>query len=135
MRTLGEHGIGCGVLMAPVIPFLSDRPDQLRDTVRAIAAAGATSVTPLVLHLRPGAREWFMTWLEQHHPRLVRDYERLYAEGAYAPKWYQRRITRQVHELAREYGIGPARAGAARRIQPAEPKPPTLPEPTQLTLI
>ncbi|MFD5474797.1 Rv2578c family radical SAM protein [Streptomyces sp. NPDC127105] len=135
VRTLGEHGIGCGVLMAPVIPFLSDRPDQLRDTVRAIAAAGATSVAPLVLHLRPGAREWFMTWLEQHHPRLVRDYERLYAEGAYAPKWYQRRITRQVHELAREYGIGPARAGAARRIQPAEPKPPTLPEPTQLTLI
>ncbi|MEU7382702.1 Rv2578c family radical SAM protein [Streptomyces sp. NPDC042207] len=135
VRTLGEHGIGCGVLMAPVIPFLSDRPAQLRDTVRAIAAAGATSVTPLVLHLRPGAREWFMAWLEQHHPRLVRDYERLYAEGAYAPKWYQRRITRQVHELAREYGIGPARAGAARRIQPAEPKQSTMPEPTQLTLI
>ncbi|MFJ8348905.1 radical SAM protein [Streptomyces sp. NPDC094153] len=135
VRTLGEHGIGCGVLMAPVIPFLSDRPAQLRETVRAIAAAGATSVTPLVLHLRPGAREWFMAWLEQHHPRLVRDYERLYAESAYAPKWYQRRITRQVHELAREYGIGPARAGAARRIQPPEPKPPTVPEPTQLTLI
>ncbi|MEU3344914.1 Rv2578c family radical SAM protein [Streptomyces sp. NPDC006700] len=135
VRTLGEHGIGCGVLMAPVIPFLSDRPAQLRETVKAIAAAGATSVTPLVLHLRPGAREWFMAWLEQHHPRLVRDYERLYAESAYAPKWYQRRITRQVHELAREYGIGPARAGAARRIQPPEPKPPTVPEPTQLTLI
>ncbi|MFF9127790.1 Rv2578c family radical SAM protein [Streptomyces sp. NPDC014889] len=135
VRTLGEHGIGCGVLMAPVIPFLSDRPAQLRDTVRAIAAAGATSVTPLVLHLRPGAREWFMAWLEQHHPRLVPDYQRLYAEGAYAPKWYQRRITRQVHELAREYGIGPARAGAARRIQPPEPQPPTVPEPTQLTLI
>ncbi|MFF4142185.1 Rv2578c family radical SAM protein [Streptomyces sp. NPDC001698] len=135
VRTLGEHGIGCGVLMAPVIPFLSDRPAQLRYTVREIAAAGATSVTPLVLHLRPGAREWFMAWLEQHHPHLVRHYERLYSEGAYAPKWYQRRITRQVHELAREYGIGPARAGAARRIQPTEPTPPPMPEPTQLTLI
>jgi DNA repair photolyase len=55
VRALGEHGIGCGVLMAPVIPFLSDAPAQLRATVRAIAAAGATSVTPLVLHLRPGA--------------------------------------------------------------------------------
>lgn len=46
VRALGERGIGCGVLMAPVIPFLGDEPAQLRATVRAIAAAGATSVTP-----------------------------------------------------------------------------------------
>jgi DNA repair photolyase len=136
VRVLGEHGIGCGVLMAPVIPFLSDHPDRLRATVRAIAAAGATSVTPLVLHLRPGAREWFMAWLAQHHPYLVRRYERLYAEGAYAPKWYQRRITRQVHELAEEFGIGPTRPGLARRIRPAQPdEPPAAAEPTQLTLM
>ncbi|AGS72766.1 Rv2578c family radical SAM protein [Streptomyces collinus] len=136
VRTLGEHGIGCGVLMAPVIPFLSDTPAQLRETVRAIAAAGATSVTPLVLHLRPGAREWFTAWLGRHHPHLVRRYERLYADGAYAPTWYQRRITRQVHELAQEYGIGPWRAGQARRIRPADPAPvAALDEPTQLTLM
>ncbi|MFJ9931331.1 Rv2578c family radical SAM protein [Streptomyces misionensis] len=133
VRTLGEHGIGCGVLMAPVIPFLSDHPEQLRTTVKAIADAGATSVTPLVLHLRPGAREWFTAWLGEHHPHLVRRYERMYAGGSYAPTWYQRRITRQVHELAREYGIGPTRAGAARRIRPAGPAP--RPEPTQLTLM
>ncbi|MEU3027286.1 Rv2578c family radical SAM protein [Streptomyces incarnatus] len=136
VRALGEHGIGCGVLMAPVIPFLSDRPEQLRATVEAIAAAGATSVTPLVLHLRPGAREWFMAWLAEHHPYLVGRYERMYAGGSYAPTWYQRRITRQVHELAREYGIGPTRAGAARRIRPVEPAPvPEAAEPTQLTLM
>ncbi|MGP2438104.1 Rv2578c family radical SAM protein [Streptomyces sp. JW3] len=133
VRALGARGIGCGVLMAPVIPFLGDDPGQLRATVRAIAAAGATSVTPLVLHLRPGAREWFMAWLGHHHPHLVRRYERLYAEGAYAPKWYQRRITRQVHDLAREYGIGPARAGASRQL--TEPAAPVPPEPTQLTLL
>ncbi|MFJ3303984.1 Rv2578c family radical SAM protein [Streptomyces sp. NPDC086549] len=140
VRTLGEHGIGCGVLMAPVVPFLSDDPAQLRATVRAIAAAGASSVTPLVLHLRPGAREWFMSWLAAHHPHLVRRYERLYTEGAYAPKWYQRRITRQVHELAQEYGIGPTRAGMPRRISAPEPAEPGTPdagtsEPIQLTLI
>ncbi|MFE9025174.1 Rv2578c family radical SAM protein [Streptomyces iakyrus] len=135
VRTLAEHGIGCGVLMAPVIPFLSDSPDRLRDTVRAIAASGATSVTPLVLHLRPGAREWFMAWLGRHHPYLVARYERLYAEGSYAPKWYQRRITRQVHELAEEYGIGPTRAGIPRRIRPPEPAEPASSEPTQLSLL
>ncbi len=139
VRTLAEHGIGCGVLMAPVIPFLSDTPAQLRATVRAIAASGATSVTPLVLHLRPGAREWFMAWLGQHHPHLVARYERLYAQGSYAPKWYQRRITRQVHELAEEYGIGPTRAEMPRRIRPAEAaeaaEEPPVTGPTQLSLL
>lgn len=142
VRTLTDHGIGCGVLMAPVIPFLGDRPDQLRATVRAIAASGATSVTPLVLHLRPGAREWFMAWLTEHHPHLVRRYERLYAGGAYAPTWYQRRITRQVHELAAEFGIGPTGGGMPRRLRMPEPteddpeREPTGPDlPTQLTLL
>ncbi|MFB7630021.1 Rv2578c family radical SAM protein [Streptomyces sp. NPDC056149] len=139
VRTLTAHGIPCGVLMAPVIPFLSDTPEQLRATVRAVAEAGADSVTPLVLHLRPGAREWFLSWLGRHHPHLVRRYEALYAGGAYAPRWYQRRITRQVHELAAEYGLGPFRPGQARRIRP-EPAPPAetdepTPEATQLTLL
>ncbi|MER7044750.1 Rv2578c family radical SAM protein [Streptomyces jumonjinensis] len=139
VRTLTGHGIGCGVLMAPVIPFLGDHPDQLRATVRAIAAAGATSVTPLTLHLRPGAREWFMAWLGERHPHLVARYERLYAAGAYAPTWYQRRITRQVHELAAEFGIGPADRGLPRRPgtpeRSADPDPGSDPGQTQLTLL
>lgn len=140
VRALTDHGIPCGVLMAPVIPYLSDSPEQLRATVRAIAAAGARSVTPLALHLRPGAREWFMSWLAAHHPHLVRRYRALYAEGSYAPRWYQRRITGQVHELAAEYGMGPApRPGAHRRPPEALDAPDDTPQPTpgatQLTLL
>ncbi|WP_069169622.1 Rv2578c family radical SAM protein [Streptomyces griseus] len=138
VRALAGQGIDCSVLMAPVVPFLGDGPEQLRATVQAIAAAGAASVTPLVLHLRPGAREWYMQWLGRHHPHLVRRYERMYADGAYAPTWYQRRITRRVHELAAEFGIGPAHRGESRRI--AVPGRTPAPEgedrrPTQLTLL
>ena len=118
--------------MAPVLPFLSDRPEQLRETVRAVAAAGATSVTPLVLHLRPGAREWYMAWLARRHPHLVRRYETMYGDGAYAPTWYQRQVTRQVHEFAAECGMGPARPTSPR----TDPPPSATPQktPTQLTL-
>lgn len=123
--------------MAPVIPFLGDSPEQLRATVRAVAESGATSVTPLVLHLRPGAREWFTAWLGEHHPHLVERYERMYAGGSYAPTWYQRMITRQVHELAAEFGIGPGGRGPARRIvvpeRPGGPAP--APAATQLSLL
>src|SRR6266487_3749714 len=90
--TLGEHGLPCGVLMGPVVPFLSDSPAQLDATVRQVAQAGARSVTPIVLHLRTGAREWFLRWLSEHHPELMPRYRALYGRGAYAPTAYQERV-------------------------------------------
>jgi DNA repair photolyase len=113
--TLNDNGLACGVLMGPVIPFLSDSPAQLDAAVRQIAEAGATHVTPIVLHLRPGTREWFLQWLGQTHPDLIGRYAAMYRHGAYAPKDYQARIAAQVSELAQRYGLGrrsPARARA-----------------------
>ena len=112
------RGLPCAVLMGPVVPFLSDSPAQLAATVRQAAQAGASSVTPIVLHLRPGAREWFFGWLGEHHPELVARYRGLYGRGAYAPKAYQQRVNEQVRELARRYRVGqhgPSQHGPSRR--------------------
>ncbi len=65
---LNDAGLRCGVLMGPIVPYLSDSPAQLAAAVRAAAAAGAVHVTPIVLHLRPGAREWFLGWLARGAP-------------------------------------------------------------------
>jgi DNA repair photolyase len=119
-RALNDAGVGCGVLMAPIIPFLSDSPSQLGATVKAIAEAGATHVAPIVLHLRTGAREWFMRWLSEHHPDLVDRYVRLYGQGSYAPKAYQEEITGRVHQLARRFRIGQAGPKEARKVRRAE---------------
>jgi len=116
-RTLNSAGIRCDVLMAPILPGLSDSPDQLAQTVTAIAAAGAHSVTPIVLHLRPGAREWFMGWLEATHPALVPRYRTLYRTSSYAAKGYQDDVCGQVRELARVAGIGSHEPVEARRIR------------------
>ena len=70
-RTLTGAGLPCGVLMGPVVPFLSDSPAQLEAAVRRIAAAGAVHVTPIVLHLRPGTRDWYLRWLNENHPALL----------------------------------------------------------------
>jgi DNA repair photolyase len=113
--TLAQHGLPCAVLMGPVVPFLSDSPAQLAATVRQAAEAGATSVTPIVLHLRTGAREWFFQWLGENHPALVPRYRALYGRGAYAPKAYQRQVTEQVQALAQRYRVGRDRAAARPR--------------------
>jgi len=134
--TLNERGLGCGVLMGPVVPFLSDSPAQLDAAVSQIAAAGATHVMPIVLHLRPGTREWFLRWLGAHHPALVGRYLELYGRSAYAPKSYQARIAGQVRELAAKHGIGRPRPGrAARPPEAADPAPPAPRSSEQLTLL
>jgi DNA repair photolyase len=94
-----------------VVPFLSDSPAQLDAAVSQIAAAGATHVMPIVLHLRPGTRDWFLGWLRTEHPELVDKYLELYGRSAYAPKAYQARIAGQVRELAAKHGIGRPRPG------------------------
>ena len=126
---LGDRGLRCGVLMGPVLPFLSDSPGQLAATVRQIAEAGAAMVSPIVLHLRPGAREWFLQWLQEQHPGLVEPYRRLYGSRAYAPREYQQRIAAMVTDLARQYGVGRASPPAARRPagRPAGPGRPGRP--------
>ncbi|WP_207401263.1 Rv2578c family radical SAM protein [Actinomadura roseirufa] len=118
---LNEAGVGCGVLMGPVLPFLGDSPAQLEAAVRRIAEAGATWVSAIPLHLRPGAREWFLAWLREHHPRLVPAYARLYGGRAYAPRSYQERITAQVRELAARYGLDRSPPPAAHRPVPPPP--------------
>jgi DNA repair photolyase len=141
---LTDRGLRCGVLMGPVLPFLTDSPAQLEATVRLAAEAGATHVTPIVLHLRPGAREWYLRWLGEHFPGLVKPYLSLYGRGAYAPKAYQQQIAEQVRELAERHGVGRAGPAGARRIGPPRERRPdrpaarpgaTPPEAVQLQLL
>jgi DNA repair photolyase len=131
VRTLNDAGVPCGVLMAPILPFLSDGDEAMAETVGAIADAKATHVIPIVLHLRKGgSREWYMRWLREWHPELVPKYRELYGDGAYAPKAYQQEISEKVRRLARRFGIGRASARQARRV----PVPPPMPQPEQLGL-
>ncbi len=98
VRTLTAAGIPTGVLMAPILPGISDAPAQMRAVVEAAVGAGATHVSPILLHLRPGVREQFMPWLTEHHPDLVERYRRLYPR-AYAGSDDRRELGRRVAAL------------------------------------
>jgi DNA repair photolyase len=107
IRTLTEAGIPTGVLMAPILPGISDRSDQLREVVGAAIDAGATHVSPILLHLRPGVREEFLPWLETEHPDLVPRYLEIYRQP-YGPKAMRESLGRQVSSMV-------ATAGGIRR--------------------
>jgi DNA repair photolyase len=88
MAKLSAAGIRTGALMAPILPALSDRPDQLRAVVAAIGGAGGRLLGLGPLHLRPGVREHFLGWLKSADPDLHADYARRYATSDYAPARY-----------------------------------------------
>jgi DNA repair photolyase len=135
VKQLVKAGVPCGILMAPILPGISDRPEQLQAVVRAAADAGASHLTPITLHLRRGVKEEFMPWLEREYPELVADYRRLY-RGANAPKTMGAAIGERVRAAKRRYRAFDPRPDppSARRLPEAPPPPPEPPPATQLSL-
>jgi DNA repair photolyase len=106
VRRFNDAGIPCGVLVAPVLPGLSDGDEQVREVVEAGVDAGAISVAAIPLHLRPGVREHFMGWLATARPDLVPLYERRFRRGSYQPKAEQARLAALVAGVLKKKGTG-----------------------------
>ena len=106
VRRFNDAGIPCGVLVAPVLPGLSDGDEQVREVVEACVDAGAISVAAIPLHLRPGVREHFMGWLATARPDLVPLYERRFRRGSYQPKAEPARLAALVAGVLKEKGTG-----------------------------
>jgi DNA repair photolyase len=131
---LTEAGFAVGVLMAPILPGLTDTDESIEDTVAAIAASGATRITPLALHLRPGAREWYAAWLTREHPELAPRYRTLFRGGSYLPQDYQQQLSARVRMAARRHGLDRAEPGEARSVRAPDQTPAGTPA-EQLTLL
>jgi DNA repair photolyase len=91
---LRRRGIDSGVLIAPLMPGINDRPEQVQPIVDRARKAGATFLGGVALHLRDEVRDVFFGWLEAKRPDLLPHYERLYADGrAYLPSTQRRQLT------------------------------------------
>ena len=105
IQRLVEAGVPAGVLMAPIIPGLSDSPEHLEEVVKAAAEHKAMYLAPNVLHLRPGSREWFMPFLREAYSHLYPEHQRMY-KTSYAPREYTQTILGQVAVLRRKWNLG-----------------------------
>jgi DNA repair photolyase len=109
LKTLVDAGIRANVGMAPILPGLSDRPEQLAEVVKAAREAGATGIWANLLYLRPGTREHFLEHLAHDWPEQLERYERLYARSAYLPNKVKQPIQEEVAVLRRRHGIADRR--------------------------
>jgi DNA repair photolyase len=128
LRRLTEAGVSCGVLVAPVLPGLSDSDEQVRTVVEAAAAAGAVSVSGVALHLRGSVREHYLKWLAGVRPDLSALYRKRFSGGAYQDQSERDRIAEVVATTAR-------RLGATGRAPYARVTPVKIVPSTQLSLL
>jgi DNA repair photolyase len=132
VRALNEAGIPCGVLMAPILPGITDHPRQLRDVAAAAIDAGATHVSPILLHLRPGVREEFLPWLTEQYPELVPRYHEMYRKS-YASADERKALGARVGTIVSALGGTRPRPGRPDRWNRDQDEPRT--EPQQLKLV
>src|SRR5947208_13233315 len=122
LKTLVDAGVKVGVGMAPILPGISDRPEQLAEVVRAAREAGACGIWANLLFLRPGTREHFLEQLARDWPEELERYERLYRRRAYLGKEQTKPLRERVGALAKEHGV------RDRRHIRLEPEPPVIAE-------
>jgi DNA repair photolyase len=100
MRALADAGVPVGVMLAPVLPGITDDEDHLAAVIEAARDHGARTLNPIMLHLGEVTRDAYFSFLERRRPHLVKEYEKLY-RGKYAPRAFQDRLDEVVTSLKR----------------------------------
>ena len=95
VRMLADAGIKVNVALAPVLPQITDSPENIQSVVHAAREAGAANVWHNTLHLHDVTRDAFFGYLRERRPELLAEYAILY-RGKYAPREIANDIDRQV---------------------------------------
>ena len=115
MQFLVENGINAGVMMAPLLPGISDGEDNIAAVAEAAHDHGAQFLGSNVLFLKPGSKEWFMPMLKETYPHLEQAYAKMYRK-TYAPEEYTKAVLSIVDRHRRRWGLD-------RRHRDPAPKP------------
>jgi DNA repair photolyase len=106
LSTLVKAGLAAGVGVAPILPGLTDSPEDLDALARAACDAGALWLWGNVLFLMSASLKQFLPFVEQKFPKLARQYRQWYGQGGYAPESYRQQLSERLAGLRRKYGLG-----------------------------
>jgi len=86
--------------LAPVIPHITDTPENLGAVIRAAREAGAAKIWHNTLYLHDVTRDAFFGYVKERRPELLGTLETIYT-GRYAPRSVTERIDRCFEAIAR----------------------------------
>lgn len=104
LTALAEAGIPVGLMIAPVLPGITDGKEQLAALVRAAREAGARWIRESALRLNPAARARFLPVLQREFPDLVERYTKGYAGRQNLSRDYATALRQRMVEVGAEDG-------------------------------
>jgi DNA repair photolyase len=122
LRRLTGAGINAGLIVAPILPGITDDRPHLEAVFKAARDAGARFVHAGPLRLYAGVRDRFLPVLEAEFPHLVERYARAYARYSSAPREYATALRRRIQRLQAQFGL-PVNQGMQDRYQRRRPAP------------
>lgn len=82
IKNLAENGIYTGILMMPILPFISDSGENILSLVRLASENGARFIYPWFgMTLRQGQREYFYRALDKLYPGLTLKYTKAFGDS------------------------------------------------------
>jgi DNA repair photolyase len=122
LRRLIEGGVYAGLLVAPIIPGVTDDWPGLARLMETAKEAGARYVVGSALRLGPAARHRFLPFLTREFPALAERYRRHYADKDYVSQQYQDALTRRLRLLKQTYGFPIDENMRRRQLEGREPR-------------
>ena len=107
LARLAAAGINAGLIVAPVLPGITDDVVGLRALFSAARDAGARFVCAGPLRLYPAVRDRFLPVLGARFPALADRYRAAYGRATSAPPAYARALQRRIRRLQAEFGFHP----------------------------
>ena len=105
LKHLTDAGIRAGLIVAPVLPGITDDLPHLEALFVAAREAGARFIHASPLRMYPGIRDRFFPVLAEHFPALSERYRAAYARASEAPRAYANALTRRIQALQRSHGF------------------------------
>lgn len=106
VRALSEAGLRVGLSCSPVLPGITDSPQDLEALMRTAADAGADYVFANPLFLKPCSAAIFLPFVEKNFPRLAENYRQRYQGRAFLPPAYGKRLGQMIASLREKYKLG-----------------------------
>lgn len=105
MERCVEEGFMVGAAFIPILPYLSDRPEELREMFREAGDHGASYFFAGALTLQGAEKEAYYRILEKEFPDIVPKYRALYRKGWAPPRSYQAALEEEAKRICAELGL------------------------------
>ena len=102
---LNSAGVNAGVIVAPVLPGITDTEPCLDALLAATRKAGGKFAHYGPLRLYAAVRAVFLPVVDEHFPTLARRYRAAYSDAGFVPETYRKALSARFHRLAAKHGI------------------------------